>query len=266
MPRAVWLSDLHLDCVSPDAALACWDAVAQQAADWVLIGGDVGQAENVVPLLRQVAAVLDLPVAFVLGNHDYYRGSIDSVRAEVREACRHEPRLRYLSDSPPISLSERVALVGHDGWGDARAGDYATSEVLLNDYFLIEELARISREERRLRLNALGDEAAAHARRVLPQALATHEEAIFLTHVPPFREACWHEGQLSDDNWAPHFCCLALGAALREVMGSFPHRQLTVLCGHTHGRGEAEILPNLKVLTAGAEYGQPGIERVFDWD
>ncbi len=47
-------------------------------------------------------------------------------------------------------------------------------------------------------------------------------------------------------------------------MQGFPHRRLTVLCGHTHGRGEAAILPNLRVLTAGAIYGQPGIERLFD--
>lgn len=264
MPRVVWLSDLHLDGVSPEVTLACWEAVAEQAPDWVLIGGDTGQAADIVPFLRQAAAVLDRPVAFVLGNHDYYHGSIAEVRAAVRQACRQEPRLRYLSESQPISLSNRVALVGHDGWGDARAGNYATSEVLLNDYFLIEELSRISREERRLRLNALGDEAAEYARRVLPQALADHEEAFFLTHAPPFREACWYDGQISDDNWAPHFCCLALGDALVEVMRSFPHRRLTVLCGHTHGRGEAQILPNLQVLTAGAVYGQPGLERVFD--
>jgi Icc protein len=264
MPRAVWLSDLHLDFVSPDEALACWHAVAELKPDWVMLGGDIGQAENVVPLLRQAAAVLDRPVAFVLGNHDYYRGSIAEVRAEVREVCRQEPRLKYLSGLPPIALTDRVALVGHDGWGDARAGDYATSDVVLNDYYLIEELANLDSCERRLRLNALGDEAAAHARRVLPQALEAFEEVIFLTHVPPFREACWHEGRLSDDNWAPHFCCLALGDALVEVMQSYPHRRLTVLCGHTHGRGEAQLMPQLRVLTAGAIYGQPGVERVLE--
>lgn|GEM_PF-1795550 len=203
MPRAVWLSDLHLDFVAPEEVLACWLAVAAQKPDWVLLGGDIGQACNVVPLLRQAAAVLDVPVAFVLGNHDYYHSSIFQVRAAVREACRQESRLRYLSDAGPIALSDRVALVGHDGWGDARVGDYATSDVVLNDDYLIAELAGIDRDQRRLRLNALGDEAAEHARHVLPQALAGHEEVFFLTHVPPFREACWHDGQLTDDHWAP---------------------------------------------------------------
>ena len=47
-------------------------------------------------------------------------------------------------------------------------------------------------------------------------------------------------------------------------MESRPDRELMVMCGHTHGRGEAEILPNLRVLTGGAECGNPELQRVFD--
>lgn len=264
MARAAWLSDLHLNFVSDEQAAAFWHDLAQQQPDWVLIGGDLGEADNVVGYLLQAAAAVDRPVAFVLGNHDYYRGSIRGVREAVAEACRQQPLLTYLSTAAPISLTQRVALVGHDGWGDARASDYEASNVVLNDYFLIAELAGLSHEQRRQRLATLGDEAAEHARRVLPQALATHAEALFLTHVPPFRQACWHQGQLSDDNWAPHFCCLALGEALLEIMQQFPDRHLRVLCGHTHGRGEAQILPNLTVWTAGSVYGQPSLERMLE--
>ena len=39
---------------------------------------------------------------------------------------------------------------------------------------------------------------------------------------------------------------------------------MTVLCGHTHGEGQAQILPNLKVLTGGAKYGEPRVQRVFE--
>lgn len=41
---------------------------------------------------------------------------------------------------------------------------------------------------------------------------------------------------------------------------------MTVLCGHTHGSGEAHILPNLRVLTGGVVYGKPGIQRVLDFE
>ncbi len=41
---------------------------------------------------------------------------------------------------------------------------------------------------------------------------------------------------------------------------------MTVLCGYTHGGGEARILPNLRVLTGGAEYGRPVIQKVLEWE
>ena len=78
-----------------------------------------------------------------------------------------------------------------------------------------------------------------------------------LTHVPPFREACWHRGQISDDDWLPHFACRAVGEVLVEAMAAHPECEMTVLCGHTHSPGEAQVLPNLRVLTGGAEYGRP---------
>jgi 3',5'-cyclic-AMP phosphodiesterase len=86
------------------------------------------------------------------------------------------------------------------------------------------------------------------------------------THVPPFREACWHEGKLSNADWLPHFSCKAVGEALRRAAKAHPDRKIRVLCGHTHGAGTAEILPNLKVFTGGAEYGEPAVQGVFELD
>ncbi len=58
--------------------------------------------------------------------------------------------------------------------------------------------------------------------------------------------------------------CLAVGEVLRSVMAAHPHRELLVLCGHTHGEGEVQILPNLFVRTGGARYGAPRIEDIID--
>lgn len=79
--------------------------------------------------------------------------------------------------------------------------------MILTDYALIAELAGHFRLDRRPMLQRLGDEAAAHIHQVLPEALARFGHVILLTHVPPLREACWHAGRLSDDNWVPHFTC-----------------------------------------------------------
>jgi hypothetical protein len=78
------------------------------------------------------------------------------------------------------------------------------------------------------------------------------------------KEAAWYNGRHSDDNYLPHFACKATGDALRRVMESHPQSHLMVLCGHTHGIGEVQIMENVWVLTGGAEYRKPLIQRIFE--
>ena len=59
-----------------------------------------------------------------------------------------------------LELAAGVGLVGHDGWADARLGDYERSYVMMNDYKLIAELAGMSKVDRWPVLKALGDQAA----------------------------------------------------------------------------------------------------------
>lgn len=266
MVRVAWLTDIHLNFVTPEAGRRFLDEVFGSGGDAVLIGGDIAEAPTMAAFLRQIGDAATCPVYFVLGNHDFYYGSIAEVRAAAARLAAENPRLVYLTTADAVSLSPGLALAGHDGWADARHGDYERSYVMMNDYRLIRELARHDKESRLPVLRALGEEAAAHARRVLPAAFERHQQALFLTHVPPFREACWHEGRTSDDEWLPHFTCGALGEALLDIMRARPERRLTVLCGHTHSPGETQLLPNLTVLTGGAIYGQPAVARVWDLD
>jgi Icc protein len=264
MTRVAWLTDLHLNFVAPREVDRFLMRVEAERPDWVLIGGDIGEAHDVARYLRRIKSRVSCQIAFVLGNHDFYRGSIARVRAEMAELCRETPRLVYLSDADVVELDANLGLVGHDGWADARVGDYERSDVMLNDYLLIEELAFASKRDRRVLLEQLGDEAAAHIRRVLPMALERYEQVMLLTHVPPLREACWHQGAISDDEWSPHFTCLAVGNAILEIMRQWPSRQLTVLCGHTHSPGECRPLDNVVILTGEARYGAPAIQRIWE--
>jgi predicted MPP superfamily phosphohydrolase len=45
---------------------------------------------------------------------------------------------------------------------------------------------------------------------------------------------------------------------------SWPPDKLLVLCGHTHGGGELQVLENLRVVTGPAEYGKPVIQRIIE--
>jgi 3',5'-cyclic-AMP phosphodiesterase len=264
MQRVLWLTDIHLNFVGTGDLERFLDSLTDATPAAVLIGGDISEAPDFGDYLNRIDYCLQVPIYFVLGNHDYYRGSILQVREHARQLCAEHPRLHYLTGSPPMALTPTVGLVGHDGWSDGRAGNYEHSDVMLNDYVLIRELSLYDKVGRRALLEALGDEAAAHIRQVLPAALDRWRHVILLTHVPPLREACWHEGHLSDDNWAPHFTCQAMGNAILEIMRDYPHHELTVLCGHTHSPGEAHPLNNVTILTGGAVYGRPAINRLFE--
>jgi Icc-related predicted phosphoesterase len=264
MTRLVWLTDLHLNFCSSDQIEQLLDQLRDQEPAALLVGGDIGESHSVIGYLEQLVTAGPWPIYFVLGNHDFYYGSISGVRAAVAELCRKHPQLHYLSQEGVIPLTPRAGLVGHDGWADGRIGNYMSSVVMMNDYKLIAELAGYTKSERWRRLQQLGDEAAEHIQSVLPAAVDRFQQVYLLTHVPPVREACWYEGQLSDDEWAPHFTCQAMGETIRQIMRKRPDRQLSVLCGHTHGEGCCHPLPNVKVLTGGAVYGSPAVTRIID--
>lgn len=262
MPRILWTTDIHLNFLSWMQVDAFVNTLKQEQPDGVLVGGDIGEAPDLQIYLQFLEEKLKKPIYFVLGNHDFYRGDIGQVRQDIRALCQQSPFLRWLPAETVIELAPEVGLVGHDGWGDARLGD-VQHMVMLNDDVLIRGMI----EDGNLlqRLNQLGDEAAAHLRQVLPPALEKYARVFVLTHVPPFREACWHEGRLSDDGWVPRFTCDAVGQVLREMAQKYPRKQMTVLCGHTHGNGEAQPYENLFCITGGAEYGEPKINRIFEF-
>jgi hypothetical protein len=263
MTRLAWLTDIHLEFLEPDERLAFVDQLTEFMPDIVLLGGDTGIASNFASFLQIIEMRLACPIYFVLGNHDFYRGSIAEVRATAEKLSISPSWLRWLPMQGIAEITKSTGLIGHDSWADGRLGNGSASQVELNDYYLIKELTGLSQQRRFMELAKLGDEAADYFRKLLPQACARFKNIILLTHVPPFREACWHEGRISDDEYLPHFACKAVGEVLVNVMAGYPECKLTVLCGHTHSSGVANILPNLCVKTGSAEYGHPRLQELI---
>lgn len=263
--RLAWLTDIHLNFLEPMARRAFYARVLAQGPDAVLVGGDIGEGPRLSAYLLEMERAVGLPIYFVLGNHDFYGGSIAQVRAEVARLCESSQFLHYMPKTGVVAVGEATGLLGHDSWADGRFGDYEGSNMILNDYFLIRDLALADKAERLRKMQRLARLAAAFFSRELPGALRRFERIIVLTHVPPFREACWYQGHISNDSALPHFACKAVGEVLLGAMRSRPDRRMTVLCGHTHGGGRADILPNLTVLTGAATYGEPEIQRIFEF-
>jgi hypothetical protein len=264
MARLAWAADLHFEFATVADVVGFCERVIALDVDRLLVAGDIAQARSIGRYLRALDRALPMPVDFVLGNHDFYHGSIRDVREAVATVVRQSAHLTWLPCAGVIPIDERTALVGHDGWADGRCGDYEASRVRLNDYRLIRELTGMTPAARRPILAALGDEAAAHFEHVLPTALAQAARVIVVTHVPPFPEAAWYRGRISDPEYLPHFCAGAVGTVLRGMMERHPDRQMLVLCGHTHTGGTVQVLPNLTVSVATAEYGKPGLQGVIE--
>jgi 3',5'-cyclic-AMP phosphodiesterase len=271
--RLAWLSDLHLVFVREVGTRALeaeyFQFVEQVQAshpDGIVISGDIAEAHVLCENLDQLAtSFAGLPIYFVLGNHDFYRGSIRRQRQLVADHCSTQVQLTYLTPLPaPIRLTAQTALFGHDSWADARFGMYDWSEVALADFEYVEELIGLSKASRKELLHALGDEAAEHVRTILPQALSLADHVVFVTHVPPFLEACLYRGSRASPEWAPHFSCKCVGEAITELMQDQPRKRLIVLCGHTHEPAAIDPLPNVTVLAAKAIYGQPTLQRIVE--
>lgn len=278
MAQIAWCSDLHLNFVPLlDPALERIAAEVRKAdADMLVICGDIsGGGRTLEDALTALEIHFNLPIRFVLGNHDAYRLSFDEMckitgRVVSESITLHDDVrvLSWLTDGVIERVSEDAVLIGHDGWYDARAG-LVRNMVILNDFYEITDLAPFSAWSRVpelliMKMREIADEAANYLDMILPQALAQARKVVLVTHVPPFPQAAWHEGKQSEPDYLPFFCSVCAGNVLVKHMEANPDKELLVLCGHTHGEGEVQILPNLRVLTAGARYGHPKLQGVID--
>jgi len=139
MTQLAWLTDIHLNFLRTSAVEVFLDMLAGTAADAFVISGDIAEADDVANHLLAITEKVKRPVYFVLGNHDFYRGSIAGVREKVRSLCSGTPNLHWMPEVSVVPFGEEVCLVGHDGWSDGRLGEHHGSDVMLNDFGLIEE-------------------------------------------------------------------------------------------------------------------------------
>jgi 3',5'-cyclic-AMP phosphodiesterase len=297
--RLAWTSDLHLVFLSRDGdagddSLTSWlDTLARQTFDALAISGDISEAPSLHDHLSLLERSLQRPIYFVLGNHDFYRGSFQTVIPAVRDFTSDSCRLHCLDLMDFVELTPATALLGHGCWGDGGYGDFFRSQVLLNDWKVIDELRQWRRGPWRLscltrcgacereiirwpvtcedldrpamleQLAALGARAADHIRRVLPRALEAKQNVILLTHTPPFAPRCVPT-PVDWDGWAPHAGCKAAGDAISEIMNDYPDRRLLILSGHVHCSSDIQISRNIEQRTAGAAYGQPRVEEIIE--
>ncbi len=178
-------------------------------------------------------------------------------------ACDVHSSLIRLRDGITIRLKPDTAMIGHDGWADARAGRGSETLVRMNDFNFIQDLSGLEDVELYAKLRALGDESARVVTNMLGSAVEVADHVIVATHVPPFEKAVRYRGKQSGPEFTPHFCNVGLGRAILAFAKSDPFKNFTVLCGHTHCQCDYRAADNVFVKVAGATYGQPAIADIL---
>jgi predicted phosphohydrolase len=269
MFRLVWATDIHLEFATPDERQRFGTKILRTGANACMLTGDIANAKVIERHLADLQRQIGMPIYFNLGNHDFYGGSIANVRKWASEITKREDsKLLWIEEMGCVPLADDYCLIGADGWGDGILGNPGRSNVLLNDWQAIEEFieknAMVNYGHRGRILKKLGKESADRLRPVLADALQRFNHVLLMTHVPPWKEATWHEGKHSDDDWLPWFSCKAIGDVIVEESDKQPNKQITVFCGHTHGFGHSQINNRVDVYTGGATYRHPEVQYTFE--
>lgn len=259
--RIVWCSDVHLDHARGGTIDSFLDDVRSASPDLLLVTGDISVAPRLAEHLAFLASASR--VRFVLGNHDYWGGSIARLREKLAGAD-----VGWLGVLDPIELALGACLVGVDGWYDGRANEgeeVKTGGLLMNDWWNIAEYVEGRQVGHRRISRDLADDDTRTLEERLRRAIgAGYRRVIVATHVPPFQEASRYRGRPGPRENIGFFSNVGMGRMLLRVAGEHPEVQLEVLCGHTHDEYEHRAAHNLLVRVAGASYRYPEIARVFE--
>ncbi len=267
--KLAWLTDIHLNFLRRPERTVFYQAIFDSSSDALLISGDIAEAPSLCDLLIEMTSSVEKPIYFVLGNHDYYRGSVANVRADLMRLLQTTKSLYWLTKSGAQLLAPNVVLVGTDGFADGRYGDYENSLVSLNDSILIRELFQqklLSKKHLQTKMQELADEDAKQLEHDIQTAINLHkpQKLIILTHVPPFPEVCTYQGNPTDPGYLPYFSSKATGDVLLKAAQNYPSIDFAVLSGHTHSYAQSQILRNLSVTVGVAGYSQPTIQKVIN--
>ena len=104
--RILILSDLHLEFSSFDIDAA--------NADAIVLAGDIHLGTRGIPWIQ--AQCRDLPVIYVPGNHEFYKGEHSRVLRDLRAACAATPNI-HLLDMDKITIGD-VEFLGATLWTD----------------------------------------------------------------------------------------------------------------------------------------------------
>ncbi|HJK86162.1 MAG TPA: metallophosphoesterase [Candidatus Megaira endosymbiont of Nemacystus decipiens] len=267
--KLAWVTDIHLNFLESAEREGFYQDIVATNSNAVLVSGDIAEAPTVSDILEEMARHIAKPIYFVLGNHDYYQSSVENVRQKVTQLSQKNSSVNWLPETGLVKLNKDTLLLGEDCWADGRYGNYADSRVMLNDSRMIQELREgniIGKYQLLDAMQKLADNDAKRLENNLHLAIQEHlpKKIIVLVHVPPFKESCMHEGEISNDDYLPFFASKITGDVLLGAAKANPKIEFLVLCGHTHSSSYYKPLDNLTVKAGSVVYGKPIVQEVIE--
>jgi calcineurin-like phosphoesterase family protein len=262
--KLLWLSDLHLERVSDQEKERFLERLRRAHYDAALITGDISTSTHLTRHLREISeACGDRKVYYLLGNHDYFHGSLREVDQAVTDLSRSHRNLVPLGHGEIIELSPDTAMIGHRGWFDGQAGAGEGTRIESPDHHKIDDFRHLDRPQFFERLRQLGEQSATYFRRVLPEALRRYGHVMIATHVPPFYQGVKYDGRGCRWERQPFFTNSAAGNTIVGILKQFPHRRITVHAGHSHSAANVRMSRNLSIQVAGAQPGKPAFNGLL---
>lgn len=262
--KLIWVSDIHLNFLKEKERkqfyLKITKAKGKDNDAVVVVSGDIAESHNVVEYLKEMERLTKLPVYFVLGNHDFYGSSVAAVKKEAK-------KIHWLGQASVELIRNNTIMIGVDGWGDCRNGDYENSRLTMSDWIYIDDLRKEygkGMEALKKQLQKLADSDAKKLKRGVLNAIEKgYSRIIIVTHVPPFEEACLYAGKKSTSSGLPFFSSKCLGTTILPIAKKNKHIDFLWLSGHTHSRAKYKPCNNMTVKVAKSEYFHPQIEEIL---
>jgi 3',5'-cyclic-AMP phosphodiesterase len=253
--KFLWYSDTHFNFTLPWTRHNFVNKIKEESPAGLILSGDIACGLTIENTLRFFAKKIEnFPIYFVLGNHDYYGTSFKATIDAVKRLTKEYPWLHWLTDHDIIEISEDVAIIGDDGWYDARLGN--PIYIAYNfDWIMVSEFRQLKTfEDKFMYGQRLADESTKRIKAKLLKALEKYKTVYILTHMPPWAEASRGVGSEIGEFWLPYNINSGLGKMIEEVMLEHDNKNVNVLAGHTHVPAIVHVQHNIECLVQGGKY------------
>lgn len=246
----LWLTDIHADKKSEKQLDELYHNINQLNPDLICITGDIADGEKAHLFLENLFTNTNRPIAFVLGNHDFYGWSMEDFQQQTTQFSHKNKGIIYLSDIEGLQFGNDNMIIGIDNWNDLTEYNLNEAPIRSWDFDHIEDFKGLSDQE----LINKSKELAAHSCKELEAKLQyAYEQGIknlyIAMHFAPYHSSHYYSQEiLNNEKHKYYWSCSPIGKIIDQFANEHPEIHITILSGHTHAKGEYQAKGNVEAF------------------